>query len=108
MSTAVIINLDYARYPAAVCEALWQEICDTLLSNGFRLNGRLFLHSLPPEQALPLVRELMESFEAHLDFHERRFHRFIKEFYGVPAEHLIDLLTSCPREIEVSYGTQDT
>lgn len=104
MATALIINLDYARHSQAVCEALWQEIRDTLQNNGFCLNGRLFTHSLPPEQALPLARELMESFEAHLDFHERRFHRFIKEFYGFPAGNMIDLLTPCARDIEVSYS----
>lgn len=103
MATAVIINLDYNHYSRDVCQALWQEIREKLGLNGFRLRGRFFTHLLPPEQALPLARELMESMEAHLDFHERRFHRFIKEFYGFPCDHLIDLLTSCPHDIEVSY-----
>ena len=103
MATAVIINLDYDHYSRDTCEALWQEIRETLETNGFRVSGRTVIHSLPPQQALPLARELMESFEAHLDFHERRFHRFIKEFYGFPTDHLVNLLTPCPREIEVSY-----
>lgn len=104
MTTAVIINLDYTHHSQAICEALWQEIRDTLQANGFRLSGRLFTHSLPPERALPLARGLIESMEAHLDFHERRFHRFIKEFYGFPCDNMVDLLTPCPRDIEVSYS----
>ena len=103
--TGVVINLDYERYPQALCESLWEKICHILQTNGFVYSGRLFLHDRAPEFALPLARSLVESLEIHLEFHDRRFHRYIKEFYGFGYENIINLLTPCPRDIEVRFSS---
>lgn len=102
--TGIAINLDYERAPQDLCEALWEDICQVLQANGFLYSGRLFLHEREPEYALPLARSLVESLEIHLEFHERRFHRFIKEFYGFGYQNITNLLTPCPADIEVSYS----
>ena len=102
--TGIVINLDYEHTPFALCEELWDKICNALQSNGFVLSGRLFLHDLPPERALPLARALVESLEQQVDFHERQFHRYIKEFYGFGYHNITNLMTPCPRDIEVRYS----
>ena len=104
MKTAIVINLDYQPASHDLCEAIWEEIRETLLANGFLLSGRMFTHSQAPEYALPLARTLIESMEAHLDYHERRYHRYIKEFYGFRCEQITDLLTPCARDIKVNFG----
>ena len=102
--TAVVINLDYEHTSQELCDALWEAICQILQANGFLYSARLFLHEREPEYALPLARSLMESLELHLDFHERRFHRHIKEFYGFGYHNISNLLTPCPHAIEVSFN----
>ena len=102
--TGIVINLDYENTPYAVCEQLWRDICDALQANGFVLSGRLFLHEQTPERSLPLARALVESLEIHLDFHERKFHHYIKEFYGFGYHNVINLMTPCPRDIEVRFS----
>ena len=102
--TGVVINLDYEHSPQDICEVLWEKICQTLQANSFLYSGRMFLHEREPEYALPLARALVESLEKHLEFHDRKFHRYIKEFYGFGYEKIISLLTPCARDIEVSYS----
>ena len=102
--TAIVINLDYDRSPQDLCEALWEDICNTLQANGFVYSGRLFMHDKSPEYALPLARTLVESLESHLDFHERRFHRYIKDFFGFGFKNITNLMTPCARDIEVRYS----
>jgi len=102
--TAIVINLDYDHSPQDMCEALWDEICKILRANGFVYSGRLFMHDKAPEYALPLARALVESLEIHLDFHDRRFHRYIKDFYGFGFKNITNLMTPCPRDIQVSYS----
>lgn len=101
MPTGIVINLDYEHHPQAACEKLWTEIRSRMLANGFRLSGRLFTHFGPPEAILPLARMLMETMEPDLEFHERNFHQYIKDFYGFRMEQVTDLLTPCARDIEV-------
>jgi hypothetical protein len=103
--TAIVINLDYEHSPQDLCESMWDEICQVLKANGFVYSGRLFLHEKPPEYALPLARTLVESLEIHLEFHDRRFHRYIKEFFGFDYQNIVNLLTPCPRDIEVSFSS---
>ncbi len=102
--TGIVINLDYEHSPQDLCESLWGQICLVLQANGFTYSGRLFLHEREPEYALPLARSLVESLEIHLEFHERRFHRYLKEFYGFGYKNISNLLMPCPRDIEVSYN----
>lgn len=102
--TGVVINLDYEHSPHDQCEALWDKICRILQANGFVYSGRLFLHQNAPEYALPLARSLVESLERHLEFHDRKFHRHIKEFYGFGHNGITSLLTPCVHDIEVSYS----
>lgn len=102
--TGVVINLDYEHSPQGLCETLWAKICRALQENGFLYSGRLFLYEGAPEYALPLARALVESLEHDLDFHDRKFHRYIKEFYGFGYKNITSLLTPCARDIEVSYS----
>ena len=102
--TAIVINLDYEHSPQDLCEALWDEICAVLQAHGFVYSGRLFLLDKPPEYALPIARALVESLEHHLEFHERKFHRYIKEFYGFGFNNITNLMTPCARDIEVRYS----
>lgn len=102
--TGVVINLDYEHSPQDLCAVLWEKICSTLQANGFLYSGRLFLHERAPEYALPLARSLVEALEKHLEFHDRKFHRTIKEFYGFGYQNITGLLTPCARDIEVSYS----
>ena len=104
LKTGVVINLNYEHSPHGQCELLLDKVCQILQVNGFVYSGRLFLHDREPEFALPLARSLVESLEQHLDFHDRKFHRYIKEFYGFGYHNIFNLLTSCPRDIEVSYN----
>jgi hypothetical protein len=102
--TAIVINLDYEHAPQDLCESLWENICQVMQANGFIYSGRLFLHDKSPEIALPLARGLVESLEIHLEFHERRFHRYIKDFYGFGYKNITNLMTPCARDIEVRYS----
>jgi hypothetical protein len=82
MRYAVIINLDYENYPVTVLQIIWQEITEAMVNAGFREEGRLFTIRLPEKEAGPLAMRIIDELEAHLEFHQKHLHRYIKDFFG--------------------------
>ena len=102
MSAAILINLDYDYAPYEACKFLWSEIHEKMLNAGFKYDGRLFtINHLDERKAFALARSTIESIEEHLEFEERRLHKFLKSFYGFKYAEAINLLTPCPKDITV-------
>lgn len=107
MAYAIVINLDYRNQPQKACAFLWREICERMLAAGFRLDGRTFLTNLPAGEACRLAREVVEGLEDHLDYHRKHLHKYLKEFYGFPAEARTNLLLPPVEDIHVHEGPAD-
>jgi len=102
MTAAILINLDYEGAPYEACKLLWVEIREKMLNAGFKYDGRLFtIENLEERQAFALARAVMESIEEHLEFEERRLHKFLKSFYGYKYAKVVNLLTPCPKDSKV-------
>ncbi|NIR28494.1 MAG: hypothetical protein GWN84_04040 [Gammaproteobacteria bacterium] len=98
---AVVINLDYERYPDRQCSLLWREIEVRMVAAGFRCDGRIFTIDRPADEACRLAREAIESVEAHLDFHRRRIYNYLREFYGFDLACATDLTLPPAEGIEL-------
>ena len=101
--TGIIINLDYEHQPSNLCNMLWDEIQAGMLAKGFKFDGRIFTIDLDQETARHLAQSAIESIEDHLDYHERRMHKYIKDFYGFSYSNITNMLTPPPEQIEVTY-----
>jgi len=104
MPYAIVINLDHDVHPDDVCRFLWNEIAEKMLEAGFRIDGRSFVINAPPREACRLARAVIDSMESHLDFHRKHIYKYIKEFYGYPAEARTNLLLPPLDQIEVDEG----
>lgn len=92
MAYAIVINLDYENHPPEACRFLWNEIRDRMIEAGFRIDGRTFLINRPPGEACVLARQVVEGLEEHLDYHRKHLHKYLRDFYGFPAESRSNLL----------------
>lgn len=92
MHYAIVINLDYASYPEESCKALWQEIRLRMMEAGFRCDGRIFTIRRDEVEACQLARDVIENIEQHMDYHNKRIFRYIKEFYGFDMSCTTNLL----------------
>ena len=109
MTAAISISLNYDYAPDAACKFLWGEIQEKMLKAGFQYDGRLFtIGHLEERQAFRLARTALESIEEHLPFEERRLHNFIKSFYGFKYAEVVNLLTPCPKDIQVEEAGSRT
>jgi hypothetical protein len=101
MAYAIVINLDYEAHAAEICRDLWSEIRQKMLEAGFRLDGRTFVINLPEVQACELARQVIDSIEGHLEYHRKHMHKYIRDFYGFPADERVNLLVSGAGDIQV-------
>lgn len=102
METAVLITLDYERFPYEACQAVWGQILKKMQGAGFEYNGRLFTIDLDhDDEAYLRARSAFDSIEAHLPDEDRRLHEYLKDFYGFKYVDLRNMLTPCSKFIEV-------
>jgi hypothetical protein len=99
MHYAIIINLDYASHPEESCKAVWQEIRLRMLEAGFRCDGRSFTICRDEDEACQLARDVIESIEQHMDYHDKRIFLYIKEFYGFDMAGTTNLLLPADNSI---------
>ena len=93
MAYAIVINLDRENNPEQVCNELWSTIKECMLSVGFFYVKNTFTINLPAQEACELARETIENIESHLEYYNRRLHRYIKDFYGFDIAATTNLLT---------------
>ena len=101
--TGIVINLDYEHNPAELCNLLWDEIQSGMMEKGFKFDGRMFTIDLELEAGRNLAQSVIESIEDHLDYHERRMHKYIKDFFGFSYSNMVNMLTPPLEQIEVTY-----
>jgi len=101
LSYAILINLDYEHHPAQACAILWEEISRRMVQAGFHLDGRFFVINRPEQEACQLARKVMEEIEDHLEYHHRHMHKYLKDFFGFPADARCNLLLPPADAIDV-------
>ncbi len=104
MPYGIVINLDHDSHPEQVCQFLWNEIREKMLAAGFHRDGRVFVISLPEQQACQLAREVIDSIEDYLEYHRKHLYKYLREFYGFPLETRVSLLVPPLENIEVKEG----
>jgi len=102
MSYAIVINLDYENNLEGTCQEIWDGIKLHMLEAGFRLDNRVFIINREQKEATDLARSVIEGMESHLEFHDKRVFRYLKDFYGYDMEHTCNLLVPSSDEIEVT------
>ncbi len=101
MAYSIVINLDYDSHPAETCQFLWAEIKECMVTAGFHADGRRFTINLPSEEACALARKVIDSLEDHLEYHSKHIYKYMKDFYGFPAEQRTNLLLPPISSIQV-------
>ena len=103
MNSAILINLDYERYPAEICTRLWQAIETRLQHAGFTKHKRLFLSQIERAEAIRRAREVVAAAEAELADAGHDVFDAVHEFYWFEYAHLNDLLSPSHADVEVDY-----
>ena len=103
MKSAILINLDYERYPPHLCARLWQEIEHRMELAGFAKHKRLFLNTIEREQAVRIAREAVADAEVLLAAEGYNVFDAVREFYWFEYTQLNDLLSPINEEVEVDY-----
>jgi len=103
MAYAIVINLDHQKHSNEVCKILWNEIKEAMVAAGFHTEERTFFINLPEKEACQRARDAMDSLESHLEYHRKHLHKYLREFYGFPAESRTNLLLPPVDDIEVAF-----
>jgi hypothetical protein len=101
MNTAVIINLDYETQPIVKCRQLWKMIELRMGAAGFSRNSRRFVTSVDIETACKQAQGVMESIEADYKARGLDATSYIRDFYAVPCNQMINLAVPADQAIEV-------
>lgn len=102
MNTAIVINLDHERLGADGARQIWGMIETALVGAGFIKNNRLFLSTLPPDQAFAAARKLIDALEVRLVEQGLSLYGALLEFYGMDYLNTENLLVPSPASIVVS------
>ena len=92
MRYAIVINMDYDNQSPEVCSEIWHIIKDKMIAVGFLANGRNFTINKSEQEACELARAVIEGIEEHLEYHNKRIYRYLKEFYGFNMADTINLM----------------
>lgn len=102
MGTAIIINLDYENQPTVQCRNLWAVIEARMITAGFFKNSRRFLTSLDADSACRLARGVMDAIEREYGLRGQSATVCLRDFYAVPHDAIIPLMTPVSHAIEVN------
>ena len=103
MNSAILINLDYERYPRDVCTRLWQAIETAMQNAGFAKHKHLFLTQAGRTDAVRSARAAVAFAEAQLTDAGTEVFDAVSEFYCFDYAHLNDLLVPSNEEVVVDY-----
>jgi hypothetical protein len=101
MKTAIIINLAYETQPIVKCRELWKTIETRMTKAGFEKNSRRFVTVMDPETACKQARGVIESIEAEYAALGQSAFAYIRDFYAVPYDKIINLAPPVSHSIEV-------
>jgi len=91
MRYGIMINLDYDTNPYDECRDIWQDIRNSMVDSGFRIEGRLFTIEMAPEDACELARGVINLVDGRITTGNDLYH-YLKEFYGYDHTNTTNLL----------------
>ena len=103
MNSAILINLDYERYPGTLCARLWQAIEARMHAAGFAKHKRLFLCAAERVEAIRRARDAVAEAEAELLAEGHLLLDAVREFYWFEYAQINDLLSPNSEEVKVAY-----
>ena len=103
MNSAILINLDYERYPGPLCARLWQAIEARMHTAGFAKHKRLFLSAAERNEAIRRARDAVAEAETELLAEGQLLVDAVREFYWFEYAQINDLLSPNSEEVEVAY-----
>ena len=101
MNTAIIINLDYETQSIVKCRRLWASIEKRMVKAGFTKSSRRFVTAMDADTACKQARGVIDSIEAEYIAKGQSAFAFIRDFYAVPCDHIINLAPPVAHSIEV-------
>jgi hypothetical protein len=101
MNTAIIINLDYETQSIVRCRRLWGMIEARMTKAGFAKNSRRFVTAMDCDTACKQARGVIGSIEAEYVAKGQSALAFVRDFYAVPCDHIINLAPPAAHAIEV-------
>ena len=107
MHYTIEFDLDYGNYPGPELQEVWSLVRTSLLSAGFRSDGRRFTIKRSPAQARAIARQAIEQVEKCLAGRGQSLYRYVRDFYGYPTTCAENLLVASPDAIEVRSGIQN-
>lgn len=107
MKTAIIINLDYETQPIVKCRELWKAIETRMTKAGFQKYSRRFVTAMDPETACKQARGVIDSIEVEYCGQGLSAIVYIRDFYAVPYDKIINLAAPVSHSIEVDVMASD-
>ncbi len=101
MKTAIVINLDYETKPIVKCQQLWTVIETRMSDAGFVKVSRRFVIPLDAEAAGKQARAVIDGIESEYLAKGHSAMAYIRDFYAVPYEAIINLAGPVSHAIEV-------
>ena len=103
MNTVIIINLDYENFPIIKCREVWQRIEMAMAEAGFNKSNRLFISNADSGTAFARARDAMQRVERQCREADEDIMQCVREFYGIPYSHIVDLVQPSTHEITVDF-----
>ena len=101
MKTAIVINLDYETKPIVKCQQLWAVIETRMSDAGFVKISRRFVISMDADAAGKQARGVIDGIESEYLAKGFSAVAYIRDFYAVPYEAIINLAGPVSHAIEV-------
>jgi hypothetical protein len=105
MTTAIIISLHYESQSFVKCRILWQTICERMSDAGFARNGNRFISVMGLEAASRHARSALDGIESESCAKNQSAWEYIRDFYAVPDNAIVDLTGPSTHAIEVNMMT---
>jgi hypothetical protein len=103
MITAIIINLDYETQSIVKCRRLWARIDKGMVTAGFTKSSRRFVTTLDSDTACKQARGVMGNIEAEYIAKGQSAFAFLRDFYAIPYEQIINLVPPVAHSVEVDF-----
>lgn len=100
MRYGIMINLDYDSYPYDDCRDIWNQIRNSMVEAGFRIEGRLFTIAVSGEEACKLAKAVLDEVNQDM-LPNKDLYVFLKEFYGYDHTATVNLLLPPAEGLEV-------
>lgn len=101
MRYGIVINLDYENHPYKTVKSVYEVIEATMLTAGFRRDGRLFTIDMEPQAACDLARKTMDELAERTEVPGGDLYLYVKEFYGFDLSKATNLLVPSSDDIGV-------